>query len=159
MIVVNGNLLETDCFLIAHQVNCLGIMGGGVAKQIKAKWPIVYQEYKDFIIDYEACNLKSALGAVCTTTVEGHAIINIFGQENISNSKCMTDYKAVRGAFEDFISNYRCALHIPWESQVPIAIPYKFGCGLAGGDWNIMTEVLEALEEQENILFIAYKLE
>lgn len=158
MITVIGNALETDCFLIAHQVNCMGIMGGGIAKQIKEKWPVVYQEYKDFIIDYEDCN-ESALGAVCYITVENHGIINIFGQENISNSECMTDYKAVRRAFEDFISNYRCSMHIPWESQVPIAIPYKFGCGLAGGDWNIMTEVLEALEEQENILFIAYKLE
>ena len=30
-----GNLLRSDAAIIAHQVNCLGIMGAGVARQIR----------------------------------------------------------------------------------------------------------------------------
>ena len=37
MIYVKGNLLESPVQIIAHQVNCLGIMGGGIALQIKNK--------------------------------------------------------------------------------------------------------------------------
>lgn len=34
--------------IICHQVNCLGIMGAGLAKQIREKFPCVYQMYNYF---------------------------------------------------------------------------------------------------------------
>lgn len=159
MNTVYGNLLETDVYLIAHQVNCLGIMGGGVARQIREKWNRVYTEYKNYIKSYENNNQKSPLGTVCYSVVGNHMIINIFGQEDVSWNSCMTDYNAVRTAFEDFISEYRKSQHITDDTKLQIAIPYKFGCGLAGGDWNIMTELLEDIEKQYNVLFIAHRLE
>jgi hypothetical protein len=159
MNTVYGNLLETDVYMIAHQVNCLGIMGGGVARQIKEKWHYVYTEYRDYIERYENNNKKSPLGTSCYSVVGNHMILNIFGQEDVSCNSCMTDYNAVRTAFEDFISGYRRSQRIPDDAQIQIAIPYKFGCGLAGGDWNIMTELLEDIEKQYNVLFIAHRLE
>ena len=42
---VKGNLLESDCNYICHQVNCQGRMGSGIAGQIREKWPIVYEMY------------------------------------------------------------------------------------------------------------------
>jgi O-acetyl-ADP-ribose deacetylase (regulator of RNase III) len=33
--------------LIVHGVNCLGVMGSGVALAIRNKWPIVYEKYKE----------------------------------------------------------------------------------------------------------------
>ena len=41
----NGNLLESGCDIICHQVNCQKVMGSGIAKQIREKWPIVYYDY------------------------------------------------------------------------------------------------------------------
>lgn len=159
MNTVYGNLLETDVYLIAHQVNCLGMMGGGVARQIKEKWYRVYIEYKNYIKSYENNNQKSPLGTSCSSVIGDHLIINIFGQEDVSRNSCMTDYNAVRTAFEDFISEYRKLHRMPNDAQLQIAIPYKFGCGLAGGDWNIMTELLEDIEKKNNVLFIAHRLE
>ena len=43
--------------------------------------------------------------------------------------------------------------------QICIAIPYRLGCGLAGGDWEIIKTILEKIEEQYNVIFIAYKKE
>lgn len=40
--IVNGDLLQSNLSLIAHQTNCLGVMGAGIAKAIKNKWSIVY---------------------------------------------------------------------------------------------------------------------
>ena len=159
MNTVYGNLFETDVYMIAHQVNCLGIMGGGVARQIREKWNRVYIEYKNYIKSYEDNNKKSPLGTSCYTVIGNHLVINIFGQEDVSCNSCMTDYNAVRTAFEDFISDYRRSQRIPNDAQIQIAIPYKFGCGLAGGDWNIMTELLEDIEKQHNVLFIAHRLD
>lgn len=39
---IKGNLLESDCDIICHQTNTLGIMGGGIALQIKNKYPLLY---------------------------------------------------------------------------------------------------------------------
>ena len=42
---VNGDLLQSNLPLIAHQTNCLGVMGAGIAKAIKNKWNSVYIQY------------------------------------------------------------------------------------------------------------------
>ncbi|WP_223260709.1 hypothetical protein [Bacillus sp. LNXM65] len=36
---VDGNILEASEDIICHQVNCKGVMGAGLAKQIKSKYP------------------------------------------------------------------------------------------------------------------------
>ena len=51
---VKGDLLEANLDYYCHQVNCQGKMGSGIAKSIKEKWPIVYKEYCDWHIGYEA---------------------------------------------------------------------------------------------------------
>ena len=33
--IVDGDLLQSNLPLIAHQTNCLGVMGAGIAKAIK----------------------------------------------------------------------------------------------------------------------------
>ena len=40
-----GNLLDAPQKVIAHQVNCQGKMGSGVAKVIRDKYPKVYETY------------------------------------------------------------------------------------------------------------------
>jgi len=40
-----GDLLESECDYICHQVNCQGKMNSGIAKSIREKWPIVFQNY------------------------------------------------------------------------------------------------------------------
>lgn len=43
---VHGNLLESDANVLVNTVNCRGIMGAGIAKQFKQKFPEMFQEYK-----------------------------------------------------------------------------------------------------------------
>ena len=47
---INGDLLkvqkELNLDVICHQVNCQGVMGSGIAKQIRDTYPIVYDNYK-----------------------------------------------------------------------------------------------------------------
>ena len=40
-----GDLLDAPVDYICHQVNCQGRMGSGIAKQIKERWPVVYEGY------------------------------------------------------------------------------------------------------------------
>ena len=42
---VKGDITESNCDIICHQVNCRGAMNSGVAKAIREKWPEVYEQY------------------------------------------------------------------------------------------------------------------
>jgi len=42
---VKGNILDAQHGIIGHQVNCRMVMGAGLAKQIRGKYPRVYTEY------------------------------------------------------------------------------------------------------------------
>lgn len=156
MIVVNNDLLKTPVKIIAHQVNCQGVMGGGVAKQIKQKYPRVYEIYKTHCCESH----EKLLGGYLAVWSEDHSqlIVNVFGQDNFGRDKIYTDYKALKNGLDNFIKDYRNTFHITLEAQIPIAIPYKIGCGLAGGDWDLVSTILENLEIEYNIVFIAYKL-
>lgn len=46
-LVDNSNLLDVKSGILCHQVNCVGVMGAGIALQIKGKWPEVFKQYKD----------------------------------------------------------------------------------------------------------------
>jgi hypothetical protein len=50
--IKNGSILSGGDNVVAHQVNCVGVMGSGVALAIRDKYPRVYTEYLEF------CNKK-----------------------------------------------------------------------------------------------------
>lgn len=133
-------------------------MGGGVAKQIKQKYPTVYEIYKA-----RCCESHEKLlgGYVAVWSPDrSQLIVNVFGQNNFGRDKVYTDYKALENGLSNFIKDYRDTFHMTYEVhvQIPIAIPYKIGCGLAGGDWNLVSAILEKLEIEYHVIFIAYKL-
>lgn len=44
-----GDLLKQDKVdIICHQTNCKGVMGAGIAFQIKRTYPEVFKKYKEF---------------------------------------------------------------------------------------------------------------
>lgn len=154
MIILEGNLLDTSFQLIAHQVNCRGVMGAGLAKQIKQKYPMVYERYKNH------CQRGAYLGdCVGCDTSDHHYIMNIFGQSGYGRDKVYTDYVAMYQSFRRGISEFReRACEGRYVAQLTIAIPYGIGCGLAGGDWEKVTEILNKIEKDQNVIFVAYRL-
>ena len=51
--IINGNIFDGNEDIICHQTNCLGIMGGGIALQVKKLYPNVYNEYSNLCKDYK----------------------------------------------------------------------------------------------------------
>ena len=41
------NIFNTECEVIVNAVNCVGIMGKGIALQVKTKYPEVFKRYKN----------------------------------------------------------------------------------------------------------------
>lgn len=42
---INKDITTVVMGVIAHGVNCQGKMGSGVAKALRAKWPVIYETY------------------------------------------------------------------------------------------------------------------
>ena len=101
-----GNLLESNCDIICHQVNCKGVMGAGIAKQIKDKWSNVYIEYKDFVI-INKYNRNKLLGCCYPVKVNAYQyVMNLFCQDNYGNKLgALTEYPAF-DIFTNALSNF-----------------------------------------------------
>lgn len=75
----NDDILNTKAQVIAHQVNCLGVMGAGVAKAIRDKYPAAYLQYK------RLCSEPfDPLGACQMAKTEDGYVANLFGQYGIA---------------------------------------------------------------------------
>lgn len=133
---VNGDILtfpERDGdTIICQQVNCRGMMGAGLAKQIRDKWPIVFNEYK------KICGTDK-LGDSQTVQVAPQLyVVNLFGQLNYGRDKRQTNYAALAAAIFGAMKEH---------PNATFRIPYGLGCGLAGGNW---VTVLNLIEEAAN---------
>lgn len=142
MNIVTGDILSLNEYdkkvIICHQVNCKGVMGAGLAKQIKDKYPEVFKQYHTYC--QSSLNYKKSsdmLGDVLFSYIDvnrRNIIANIFAQDGYGKDKQYTDYIALQIAFR------RLAYCV--EDEV-IRIPFKMGCGLGGGDWNTVCKIIE----------------
>ena len=153
---IKGDLLESDCHIIGHQVNCLGRMGSGIAAQIKKKWPKVYHEYTDFCVG----DWDDGLLGKCQICMTGYNIsptylpcfvANIFGQFEYGTDRRHTDYDALKSGLIilfDFAQFFTSK-----ERPMIVGLP-KIGCGLAGGDWNVVEEMILGIIKERGYDFI-----
>ena len=157
--IVNGDLLKADLPVIAHQTNCLGVMGAGIAKSIKNKWNNVFTKYKSLctnIVDKH--NLLGKIQLCATNDTPIKEIANLFGEYSFTESVAPyenrhTDYDALRNA----LVSLKEKLTILGYDKV--GIPYKLGCGLAGGDWNgVVYPMLQEIFNDNTITLYIYKL-
>lgn len=128
---VENNILNAKRGFIVHQVNNQRVMGAGLAKQIKEKCPRHYA-------DYRVAPLP--LGNVIATPFkESVWIVGLVAQDGYGrDGKCYTDYKALR----DCLHSLSLMLNELYPKE-PVLFPYGMGCGLAGGDWNIVEPLIE----------------
>lgn len=136
---------EKDAILM-HQVNCQGVMGSGIAAAIKQKYPEHYIDYMDCCgEEYHPIDLLG--DAVYTDLGSGKYITGVFGQTDYGKDfKRYTNYvglaASISNAFEWF----------PTEST--IIIPKYIGCGLGGGKWAVVEQLLLDIEEVYNVEFV-----
>jgi O-acetyl-ADP-ribose deacetylase (regulator of RNase III) len=161
MQIVHQDILTVKNAIICHQVNHEGIMGAGLALQIKKKYPGIMMGYinhcrlysfeilkKNGIVNFYYPNHDLIYGINKEYSINNIVIANIFGQKEIGGG-LQTDYEALKNGmlavFHKAMSHkYIKDIHHNYPSD--ISIPYKIGCGLAGGDWNIVkNEIIQPL--------------
>lgn len=130
----SGDLLkQQDVDAIINTVNCVGVMGKGIALQFKKKWPANYQAYaaackagqvqlgRMFIFD---------LGALATPRY----IINFPTKGHWRNTSVLAD---IDSGLKDLVSHIK-ALDIRSVAMPPL------GCGNGGLNWAEVRPLIEA---------------
>lgn len=151
---VKGDLLDSPCDYICHQVNCRGVMGAGIAEQIRERWPEVCEYYGDRCLQFRY-NDDVLLGSIDDIAIEddelNRRVINMYAQSTYGfNHYRYTSYDA----FEDCL--YQIKRHVPICDTV--GFPKGIGCGLGGGNWDIVLKLIEIVLGDSHEVYI-YELE
>lgn len=153
---LQGNLLTSDCTIIIHQSNCLMGFGSGIAGQIRQQYPRAYQAFAK-----DDRKPEEKLGSFSTGIDNGKIFYNMYGQYDFGGLKGIryTDYDAFRSGLDSVLTDIT---HMKDSCIVTtidkIGMPYLIGCGLAGGDWEVVYKIIEevAAEHEMDIYLYEY---
>lgn len=153
---VKGNLLDSDCDYICHQVNCQGVMNSGIAKQIRERWPIVYKVYKNRYDYHTSIGVTSddMLGNVDLIPIDGEwtrFVFNMYSQADYGyDGKCYTSY--------DAFANCLGTIWAMVPNGCRVGFPKNIGCCRGGANWNIISTMIEEVLGKDFEVYI-YELE
>lgn len=148
MRTIDGDIFGSKASAILHQVNCQGVMGSGVAKQVKERYPTVFWRYKQWCDENkeiaQRLGKNPLLGKIQIVYKEdfsvndikdSQAIVNLYAQDRFGRgAKCYTDYDALR----------ECLMQVDMAfGGKTVAIPYMMSCGRGGGNWSIVSKIIE----------------
>lgn len=145
-----GNVLEFfksgEVNAVLHCCNCRGVMGSGVALQIKNKFPEAYNSYKK----YEA-ERTLKLGTISMACFQNGFIYNLHAQKDYGVGTRQVNYEALYECLElvkhDLKMNNFCGV---------IGVPCKMASDRAGGNWKIVECMIREVFENFNVIVVDY---
>lgn len=144
---VKGDLFDTEQTVIVHGCNAQGVMGSGVAKIIREKYPKAYERYKKEYDLHQHLKLGSIIPVRCGDKVVVNAITQDFYGKS---SERFVSYDAVAECMRQIDMMYDL------YGFTEVAMP-QIGAGLGGGDWNVIAAIIES--ELKSIKPYVYILE
>lgn len=141
MKLIFGDLLAIDEGIILHQCNTKGIMGKGIASFLDKKYPGLEKETKYHIKMIEDAE-HEVFGAVYYHIINSKLKIgNCFSEIGMCSNRKPgdppnTSYDAVIKCFDAVKNDFA-------TPSGKVYLPFKYGCGLAGGDWDVMLAILK----------------
>nr|WKN39669.1 macro domain-containing protein [Tunicatimonas sp. TK19036] len=147
---VKGDLialaLEGEFDVIVHGCNCQCVMGKGIAKTIKTRFPAAYQaDLKTKKGD------RDKLGTISFATVDSAeqklTIVNAYTQFDWRGKGSKVDYEAIKSCFTRIKDKF---------SGLRIGYP-AIGAGLAGGDWNRIAATIDEVLKGEDHTFVEFE--
>lgn len=143
---LNGNLISLAKLglfdVIAHGCNCFCAMGAGIAKDIKREFDGAY------IVDSQTKKGDyNKLGNYTKAYQHGVWIYNLYTQYEYGREKIQIDYDALTLCLRKL--NRECA-------GKTIGLPL-IGCGLAGGNWEKVKQIIKNELYDMDIKIIFFK--
>ena len=142
MKVVEGDLLKLakDFDVIVHGCNCHHTMGAGIARQIKRKYPQAFEADKTTVKGH-----PGKLGHISQAVIDHSlTVVNAYAQFNLGPDLRLDALRACFRKIKQLHSGKR------------IAYP-RIGAGLAGGDWEVISKIIDEELEGEDHTLVEYK--
>ena len=135
----NSNLLDVESGIIAHGCNAQGVMGSGVARQLRAKYPKIYSSYCQHLSILDA----NPLGTVDFIRVSPKLVVaNMITQLNYGRGGTQyVSYAAMRLTMQSVLSSAK-------NMGLDVHIPYMVGAGLGGGDLTEIKSIYENCSQE-----------
>jgi len=139
-----GNLIDLaengEFDVIVHGCNCFNTMGGGIAREIRERYPDAAR--MDSRTARGDINKLGTYTSLLVDMPSNHffTIINAYTQYNMSTGEDVFEYDAFAVIIRKLAHNYR---------GVRIGLPY-IGMGLAGGDKELILSYIEWFAEEQS---------
>jgi O-acetyl-ADP-ribose deacetylase (regulator of RNase III) len=130
MKILIGDIFASGAQALVNTVNCVGVMGKGIAAEFKKRYPEMFNQYKTLCDDG---GVKPG-APYCYTSSSGTVIINFPTKENWRSPSRLAYIRAGLGWFRE---NYQ-SLNIQSVAFPPL------GCGNGGLSWEIVGPVMYA---------------
>ena len=131
--------------VIVHGCNCFCAMGAGIAKLIRDNFPKAYEaDLKTGMGDRQKLGAYSS--ALISVNGVSFTVINAYVQFNFYGPGVLADYSALQKVFT--------AIKQDFAGQ-RIGYP-RIGAGLAGGDWQIISGIIDTALNGENHTLVEY---
>lgn len=146
-----GDLLTArDLTHVAHQANLYHTFGAGLAAQISVTWAHAIRADKRTAYGDEA-----KLGTYSLS--DGRpVVVNLYSQRGDRVDGAQTDYAALRRALTTLEEELN--VERAFGEPVLLGVPYRLGCGLAGGSWPKVYGVLAAVFGPSPVSLVVVKL-
>ena len=146
----NTNLLKANVEAIAQCCNCFNTMGSGIARQIREIFPEAYTvDCKTIKGD------KGKFGSFSMANINNNPynpnikhIYNLYGQFTYGTESRKLNYEAIYSALEAMSANCQN------NRVLKVGFPKNMGCTLAGGNWNIVNEMIVSLFDKNFEVYI-----
>lgn len=148
-----------------HGANCQTTMNSGVAKVVKEKIPTLYDE--DISYSRKVSSSSEKLGTISYIGLDSENVIvnnepdkiavNLYTQLFYGTEKRHFNYGAFTSSLGRAINIIQYNGCSDNNDNVNIVMP-MVGCGLGGGDWNIVEEILLYLPTSKPVIFHVYVL-
>jgi O-acetyl-ADP-ribose deacetylase (regulator of RNase III) len=129
-----GDMLAVQKGILVHGCNCMAVMGSGIAKSIRSKWPQVYMDY----IRRDA-NEELQLGSVVFTNIAQDLIV----ASALTQFDCGNDPERVYVDYDAITATFAQIKILAKETHLAVHFPL-IGCGLANGKWEEVAPKIEA---------------
>lgn len=155
---VSEKFINSTSDILAHQVNCCGAMGAGIAKEIKEKFPEIYSGYKE--VCEKVDEPRNLLGECLILKINNkdQYVANLFAQlewkglpRKYPTDKMLTtplygrqvNYESLYRSLEELNRNALLLYNQYNKRTITISFRQGMGCHNAGGSWDIVLGMMD----------------
>lgn len=145
--LTQGDILSADTEALVNTVNCVGVMGRGIALQFKKVFPENFKEYKSI------CDRKELKPGILFI----HHLNSLYNPRFVINFPTKRHWRG-KSRMEDIESGLQTLVETVRQKNIrSIAIP-PLGCGLGGLRWtDVRLKIESAFQDLSDVRVLLYE--